>query len=556
MRKMYLILGAVIILAVLGLKTFFSVPYDIVVYGGGFAGSAAARSAAAAAPQKKVLLIVPDTSQRLGGLGTAGGQNFTDIRLWQGQLVTAGSFGRWFNEAGQFYNTEAMSEIIARDLAQFKNLTVLFSQDIQGVQTVNSVIKSIKLAPIERGQDGFVRWGSGVKTVKGRIFIDASDEGKLASLSGAALSQGRQDWPAQYHSEKERQGHPYQQAATLMFKVKGVQTPSEPMRAGDLEFVRDSRGSWGLIGGKETWKNNPLVMAYNQEHAQLGLAVKPINAAQDGAGSDQWWVNMLLVFHVDGRLHARDQEMGNVPFTTCRECRNIDQAWTLAREYLAKPEFLQVLRQFKVILPEGEYGFGAAELVLDQDKLPVVGEVMYIRESVHSLTQAGIQPTGQENNLYALTTKEVQHAGTGPAAGLDIENYQERIGLAYYMMDINAYQPEDLLHEGSYQWPVTGNVRPDWQQDGGQPVNPVYLPYQVLVNPAVHNLLLPGYAAGASSMAWAELRVLPNLTVLGDAAGVAAARAVLNNELPYQFGPQQIQWVQTKLQQFGARLDK
>ncbi|WP_151191989.1 FAD-dependent oxidoreductase, partial [Desulfotomaculum copahuensis] len=98
--------------------------------------------------------------------------------------------------------------------------------------------------------------------------------------------------------------------------------------------------------------------------------------------------------------------------------------------------------------------------------------------------------------------------------------------------------------------------RPDWRERGGEPKNPVYFPYRMLVTPAMVNLLVPGYATGASSLAWAETRVLPNLTVLGDAAGVAAARAVISGEQPADFGMDQIRRVQSKLRQMGARLDK
>lgn len=556
MRKLYLLIGVTVILAFFLLKAFLGPSYDIVVYGGGFAGSAAARNAAAAAPDKKILLIVPDTSQRLGGLGTIGGQNFTDIRHWQGKLVTAGSFARWYAEAGQFYNTTVMAEIIARDLAQFKNLTILYSQDLHSMQAANGLIQKIKLAPLVRDQDGIIRWVQGEKSIKGHIFIDASDDGKLATLSGAHLSVGRQDWPEEYLPEKERKNRILQQAATLMFKVTGVKTPAVPIRVGDLEFVKDSKGSWGLVGGKEIWEQNKVVQAFNQGYAAQGFAIKPINAAQDGANSEEWWVNMLLVFNVDGRLNARDQEIRAEQPASQTASLNTDQAWISAREILAKPEFLQALRQFRVASTQGDLGFGEASLVKDSKNLPLVGEVMYIRESVHSLSQGGVNPSGQENNAYALTTLEAQQAGADPTSGADSANYQERIGLAYYLMDINAYEPQDLLREGQYRWPVTGYLRPDWQAQHGQPVNPVYLPYRILVNPGVKNLLVPGYAASSSSLAWAELRVLPNLTVLGDAAGVAAARAVLNKELPSEFGPPQLQWVQTKLKQFGARLDK
>lgn len=557
MKRFFLIGGIVIVLlAFFGSRLFLAESYDIVVYGGGFAGCAAARNAAAAAPKEKILLIVPDTSQRLGGLGTVGGQNFTDIRRWNNQLVTSGSFGRWFTEAGQFYNTETMADIITRDLAQFKNITILYSTDINSIKQEGSRIKEITLAPIVRDSEGIVRWSEGGRRIKGQIFIDASDSGKLAELSGANLSVGREDWPEAYWTEKDQSNIPLQQAATLMFKVTGVKTPDKPMRVGDLEFVKDDKGSWGLVGGQKTWQENEIVVQFNREYSPQGFAIKPINAAQNGLDNEEWWLNMLLVFNVDGRQTARDQEIGIRPASSSADSLNVDQAWVASREFLNQPGFLEALRQFSVKTEQGEVGFAQAELVRDANGLPVVGEVMYLRETVHGILQDEELPQGKENSLYALTTLEAQQAGPIPSEGADSVNYAERIGLGYYLMDINAYIAEDLLQEGQYNWPVTGYLRPDLHEQGGQPVNPVYLPYSMLINPQVSNLLVPGYATSCSSLAWAEIRVLPNLAVLGDAAGVAAAGSVLKKKLPTEFGPEEISWLQTKLTQFGSRLEK
>ena len=158
---------------------------DILVYGGGFSGSAAARSAAASAPKHKVLLVVPEPVNALGGLGTVGGQNCADIRLWKNQLVTQGSFGRWFKEAGQFYNTEKMAEIIEKDLKNFPNIEIVYSQDIKEVRSKKDIIKEVILQPIQRNQEGRVVWHGNTKSISAKVFIDASDDGRLARLTGA-----------------------------------------------------------------------------------------------------------------------------------------------------------------------------------------------------------------------------------------------------------------------------------------------------------------------------------------------------------------------------------
>ena len=213
------------------------------------------------------------------------------------------------------------------------------------------------------------------------------------------------------------------------------------------------------------------------------------------------------MFRVDGRVSERDLAIRPDFIKSAPDSLNTDEAWVLAREVLARPDFLEALRQFRAVSPQGDVGFSGASLVLDDSNLPVVGEIMYIRESVHCLSQEAAMAPVQENSSYELTTLEVQQAGKDQDSGADRDNYEERIGLAYYLMDINAYEAKDLLYDGAYSWPVTGNLRPDLQEQGGQPVNPVYLPYRILVAPGVkpagNRLCCKFFFSG-----WAELRVL------------------------------------------------
>lgn len=559
MKRLWLVL----ILTVLAIIGYFVYDYsrtlrqDVVILGGGFDGCAAARSAAAAAPDSKILLVVNDPVQELGGIGTVGGQNFTDIRYWQGKVVTQGSFGRWYAKAGQFYNTQTMAQIIKDDLAKFPNITVLYGYDLENVRLEDNRIYELDLRKIHRKNSGEVAWGDQIERVKGQIFIDATVDGRLTRLSGNTVSIGRADWPKGYLPEDENASLARQQAATLMFQVKGVKTPSKPTIIKDWEFVRDAKGSWGVAGGKQTFSSNPHVIAFNDKYSHQGFAIKPINAASNGKASDVWWVNCLLVFNVDARAHQRDKATASYPSNTLRDHLTVDEAWINAREFLTKPDFINTLRQFKVQDSKtGEwYGFGEAELVLDEKSLPVVGEQMYIRESVHSPQTDQLAP-GTENTPFAVTSNEAQKAGSNSYKGADVSNYQSRIGLGFYMMDINAFEAKDLKASGTYDWPVTKNLRPDWHQEGGEPKNPVFLPFNTLLTAKTKNLLVPGYAASISSFAWAELRVLPNLAVLGDAAGLAAARSVLIQKAPHHLAQEDIKWIQKKLTQFGAKLNK
>lgn len=533
---------------------------DVIIYGDSLAGCAAARTAALTAPNSKILLIAPEPAgTMLGGLATAGGENFADVKPWHGHIVTTGSFGRWYKQAGQFYNNQQMSQIIQHDLQKLPNLRILPGYDITGSTKQDNSIKNITLCQIQRQSNGVIGWRGDTLQVSGKIFIDASDDGRLAQLGGSNLSTGRQDWPAKYLTAGEQQpgGWPKEQAASLMFKVTGVSVPAVPGKIGDWEFSKDNKGSWGIAGGSDIFRQDPVVTAFNNDYGPLGFALKPINAAQNGAGSNEWWVNALLIFHVDGQAHQRD--IGTKLYPKLPPgIQNTDQAWLATRNLIKTPRFLAALRRFTINDPATgrPLGFSQATPVLDSQSNPVVGAMLYIRETSHLTDNAGPRPQVRENSTFAVNPRMTQHAGSNPTTGADTTNHRERIGLGYYFMDINAYAFSDLKASGTYQWPVTRYVRPDWEQNGGEPRNPLYLPYDMLVTRHVPNLLVPGYATGASSMAWAGIRVLPNLTVLGDAAGVAAGEAILNKKTPANFTDAEVKQVQTELKKLGARLDK
>lgn len=81
-------------------------------------------------------------------------------------------------------------------------------------------------------------------------------------------------------------------------------------------------------------------------------------------------------------------------------------------------------------------------------------------------------------------------------------------------------------------------------------------PYDALEPNFVFNLLISGYATGVSSLVWGKVHTIPNLCVLGAAAGVAAAYAVNNNKKPLNFSTTDIANIHTVLANNNARLEK
>ncbi|AZK60668.1 FAD-dependent oxidoreductase [Candidatus Desulforudis audaxviator] len=511
--------------------------HAVVVYGGSFAACAAAYQAAAHLPPgQTVLMVVPESA--LGGVGTVGGQNFFDIRNWRGEPPTRGSFARWFAAFGQGYPTGEMSEFLyAEVVGGFPNkVRVLFNHEIEAVHLAKDSrgvqsrgtgggpekLEAVIVRPVARNPETqAVEWTGRARTFHGEVFIDASDNGRLARLAGVPLSPGRADWAGDAH----------QQAVTLMFQVTGV----EPQAAiayrhpetGKPEFFyfQEADGSRLGWGGKDFTGYDPVVAAYNAGGHRFTL--KGYNIAEDTPG--RWWLNILLIHEVNGMMQELDRGTERWPAAgaaapaelVAEDQWSADRAHREALAELERPRFLEALRRFP--------GFEGVALVRGADGRPVVGEVLYVRETAHAV---------RENGTFALFADAVRGAGDGPGTGADRDLHSTRVGLGFYYVDINAYRKGE---------PV---------QTLETPANPHYIPFATLTTPAVENLLLPGYAQSTSSEAWASMRVIPNLTVCGDAAGAAAAYCAANNKSPAALGPEDIREIQNQLKAAGARLDK
>ena len=550
---------------------------SIVVYGGTLAGVAAAAKAAGHVDLDKtdITLIVPDPVDHngngvsLGGLATVGGQNYFDIR--DAAKYTKGSFAWWYSQMGEYYSIQALSDLLKKDLTkpEFKGkINILYGYDIKSIGWgAPANITKVNLCQIEQDSDGRVVWGTKTCTVAGDVFIDASESGRLTHLSNFGGTTGRYDWPANKLDADERgtSGKARQQVTTLMFKIKGIK--KEVLKEEDDNgktvdgITMNAYGDkkvWGANGGKAAYADpTKAIYQFNEKHRAEGIAIKPFNMAEDGKNSNEWWINTLLVFNVDGRAYNRDKGTGVFPKDMRSDYKTVDDAYVFAKKVLEYPDFLPALRSF----PK----FENVELVKDSKGKPVVAKTLYLRETIHSAqsSSATARANGSEDTNYALHAQDFWDSGATKSTGTDKRNYAKRVGLNFYWLDINAYKIEDLKdNSGTYIWgkPITGKVREDIKNKGNKKfptvVNPVYIPYDAIATNFVYNLLIPGYAASIASLGWAEARVLPNQCVLGDAAGVAAAYAVTNNKQPLSFSNADITKIQATLTQSSAKLEK
>lgn len=509
--------------------TTCSETYDLIVYGGGFAGCAAVVQAAQLMPpEQRIALVVPESA--LGSIGTVGGQNFFDMRRWRGRIVTRGSFYEWYAGYGQGYPTGAMAGTLMNSvLANSRDRVCIYLQhEIENVVTAEGAVDAIDIRPVRRDPDDMiVKWNGAPLRLNGRVFIDASDTGRLTRLAGVPLTTGRFD----------RAGDNYQQPATLMFKVRGIniaaaQAYRNPLGQQEFTFVRDADGSWlGWGGHRFVWLNDPVVATYNAVNPRFTL--KGYNIAEDTPGT--WWINALVIHDVDGRLQQIDYDTPRRPADVPPDCWDTDTAYREAVAEIQSERFQEALHR----LP----GFAGVELVTNPDGSPVVGEILYLRETVHAVTDAGALGPDSSNANYALTPEHVRGAGPDPYQGSDVENYAWRVGLGFYCVDLHGYRKTDTMERNLLQ-------------EQAEAAHPYYVPWASLTTPYASNLLLPGYAQRTADEAWGAARVIPNLTVCGDAAGVAAAESLRTDIPAASFTYDDVVALREILRERGALLDK
>lgn len=541
--------------------------HNIVIFGNNIQAVFAACKAASEAPSKSVALIVPDVTGKLGGLASVGGQNYWDVKEYGGEQVTKGSFKWYFNKAdtdpyytGRGYNTDILAEQLRLSASYYNNLHIYYKSDIVDYEYNTSPfrITSVTIRSIKRNASGFVVWdGTGTTKIEGDMFVDSSDDGKIARLINTSVTVGRHDWnPAKmvtpFTSGETNIGR--QQAASIMIKVRGIDTTKLSTKINNKPAFLTSLYSDGTVrhitGGEEVIRKSAKIKAFNKKYGtknsmtDFRYVLKPMNIARNGKGNDEWWINALLVFDVDGRAHERDKSTGLYPTDMLPDSKNTDEAWIAARDFVMNTqdnEFLEVLREFP--------GF-------EDVTITGVGEVMYIRETVHMAWDSSQRTHNSETN-YALTGDMCKNAGSTPTTGNDAVNYSKRIGLGYYGADIHPYEPCHVINTSTGDYYVDGYYS-HIRSDVYDPSHPVYIPFSVMMSNYVGNLILCGYAAGVSSYAWGEIRVLPVLCVLGDAAGVTAAYCVNNDKIPYyiNYNTTDIANIQARLVAVGAELNK
>lgn len=241
--------------------------YDVIVIGGEPEGVAAAVSAARNGA--KTLLV--EKRDDLGGLFTYGMLNFLDIPQGEdGQSVSKGIFQEWHAlvGSGNAFGIEEASDAFRKLVTEEPNLTVLTSTNVK-----NSILENNRVTEVELSNK------NETFTIKGKTFIDATQDADFAVMSKAPYFIGGEDIGIQ---DKKM-------SVTLMIHLKnldwaGIKKTAESEKFGSA--VVTDKVAWGFSDLHHTYK--PI-----EENTRL----RGLNLAKVG---DEYFINALQIFGVDG----------------------------------------------------------------------------------------------------------------------------------------------------------------------------------------------------------------------------------------------------------------
>ncbi|GAB4201380.1 MAG: FAD-dependent oxidoreductase [Roseiflexaceae bacterium] len=538
--------------------------YNIVVYGAGFSGIAAAINACegykglTGGTNPRVLLI--NNQSALGGLGTINGQNFMDWSLWPGDSNSSpheGNFRRFVNGNGttsapqfdRYYSTSELASWFAGQISSRSAcITLLQPYDLKSLtRDASGKITSITVQKLKRENQAWLfDTAFAQETYTASVFVDASENGRLTAMTGITTTTGRQDRPSDRR----------QMVATLMFRAKGVDYTQVTGKPG-WATVTDKNGTVGFLGGGNeinaaatiTNPADPLFKLGEFNRTNPRFQIKAMNVAEDRASTTAapasqlnrvYWFNTLLIVGVDGMCERKYGCADTYTYSDGSTAWSTDYAYSQARSLLLSTQFRDAMRVFP-----GFSQFQVEQIVVNNVAYASAGESLYIRETIHTPKNPAATLDGTN---FGLTGAQISGAGSKTTNGSDWLHYNYRLGLGFYNLDSNGYTKNN---------PSSGLLDAD-PKPFSNPTNPTYIPIGALLTSQVPNLILAGYSASIGNWGWTAMRVLPNQTVIGDAAGVLAAYSINYATEPLNFGTN-LTWitnVRNRIKLLGGRVDK
>ena len=485
---------------------------DVCVYGATPSGIVAAVTA----KQEGSSVLIVEPSRWVGGILGAGikpKQDCAEVKAVGGLTAT------------RVFNMGNRPHVLRKDFTDWlaqEQIPVIYEQRAQRVEKTGTTITKLvlELAPPDpEGIPAPQATNQDVTTIEAKVFIDASYEGDLMKLAGVKYAVGREAAHA-YNEELAGVG-----PTTNWTPIDPYVKPGQP-ESGLLPFIdADHKLPKGAA--------DDYTQAYNyrfyvtNDPAKRTPFVKSANYdAKDFELVGRYVEHLVATIKDD-------------PAQLLKRLRDIFPGWKNSGEYNYKRDSLVTIAPLGVsrYYQDGTWAERSRVWRLHRDYLSGLHEFLStdprvpaaFREETAAL---GLDKTmhadtaGWPNQLYVRITRRM----TGPyvLTLADVWNktkVEDSVGLALYGVDIYPVRRYAVASEAGQMGVATeGNMFVGGSLGTGHPYP---IPYRAITPKADQcgNLLVP-VCFSASYIAYASARMEPVFCVLGESAGVAAAKAV------------------------------
>lgn len=520
--------------AVLSLLPCNVAAQDVVIYGGTPGGISAAISAARMGCE--VTLV--EYHGHIGGMTTSGlGKSDIENRAMIGGLFkefVAGVLDHYMKtygvehentklcQDGYYAEPHVAEKVFESMLAQQPKITVMKGWRLQSATVENNKLSSITIRHRQSNEE---------RTLKGKVFMDATYEGDLYAAAGAEFRVGRESREA---FNEPHAGVVYFNYQTHEFLpgTTGAADDRLPAYTYRLCLTKDPANSVRMTEPPPGYDRKDYLGYFDDLKA--GRLAGP-KVFKPGRGYNPAHFNTLVraLSVTDIPNHKTDVNINPRPlgFPFCEENRGYLEGDDATRQGISARHRSLVLGllwflQNDTEVPETHRKL-ANELHLPADEFTDNNHFpwqLYVRE--------GRRLVGE----YTLTQHDI--TGKGEAA----KQQPDTIAVGEFPIDsfpARKRQPTDTMVLEGYLGMLDYITRP------------YHIPYRVMVPKKIDGLIVP-VAASTTHVAFSSIRMEPTWMCLGQAAGIAAALAIQHNTAPRSVP---IQELQTLLTQQGAVLD-
>lgn len=477
--------------------------YDIVIYGATSAGVIAAYTGKQMG--KSVVIINPN--EHIGGL-TSGGLGQTDIG---NKHAVTGISREFYRKLGKVYGTFEQwtfepkeAEKLFREYLEKADVPVIVNKRIARVEKNGAAIQSVTIVNT-LGDAGAER------TIKGKVFIDATYEGDLMPLAGVSYFVGRED------------NSVYNEA------LSGFQLPEYHKQSGYHQFpdgvspykIPGDPASgllWGVSGNgpSATGAGDKLVQAYNFRICLTDSAENQVPITRPENYDSTKYELLVRLIEAQPSMRAINQYFIWSPMP--KRKTDINNRGGFSTDMIGySHSWAEASHEERKKIYEDHYDYtkGLLYFMKTDSRVPdtlrnYIANWGYPKDEYlsngHWTPQIYVREGRRLIGAYVMTERNCRSE----------EIVEDGVGMAAYTMD--SHNTQRIVVNGMVK--NEGNV-----EVGGFPPYPISYRALVPKREECSNLLVP-VGLSSSHIAFGSIRMEPVFMVLGQSAAVAASMAI------------------------------